>query len=281
MTHPIAVPAFPRLDAGFLAQALVSARARAPFLPRLALLLDSGLEFFAEQLQNAQMISAAEFFGEACSTAPAHWIFGELGGKKILAVPGCSSAYENYSVPRIGFMLHLIAELGVQRLIVLNAARGINPQFAPGDLMLIDDHLNMMFVNPLRGQHRKAWGERWPDMSAPYAPVLQKIALHLATAARLPLRRGVLYAVRGPSHETVAEIPMARRAGADAVTMSGVPEVLVALSRRMQVLGLSCLTSMSAGLNPHKREDAERAESANRSRATLTQLLQRLIKRIG
>ncbi len=284
MLNVMDFPAPALLDAALLTQAADFVRARSPFTPRLALILGSGLGPFAEQIHNAPSIATAEIPGYPRSTVagPAgRWLFGELGEKKFLAVQGRAHTYEGYPATQIGFMIHLLAELGVQRLIVTNAAGGINPQFAPGDLMLIEDHINLMFGNPLRGQHRKEWGERWPDMHAPYDPALQKLARQIALDLRIPLRRGVLLVVRGPSHETAAEIQMAKRAGADAVTTSTVPEVLVAVSRRMQVLGLSCITNMATGLSLQRLDHAQATATANRISATFTQLLTGLIKRIG
>jgi purine-nucleoside phosphorylase len=284
MSNVIDPPASPLLDAELLAQAKAFVYARLPVIPRLAIILGSGLGFFAEQLHEAHALSTKEIPGYPASTVAGHagkWILGESSGKKILAVQGRAHTYEGYPATQIGFMIHLLAELGVQRLILTNAAGGINPHFAPGDLMLIEDHINMMFANPLRGQHRKEWGERWPDMSSPYSPALQKIALQTAAEMRMPLRRGVLLALRGPSYETAAEIRMAKRLGADAVTMSTVPEVLVAVSRRVQVLGLSCVTNMAAGLSQKKLEHGEVTETANRAGAAFSRFLTGLLKRIG
>lgn len=274
----------PLLNAEALAQAAEFVRARRPFAPRLALILGSGLGPFAEALRDPQIVATADIPHYPRATVAGHagkWIFGELAGKKILAVQGRVHTYEGYPAATIGFMVHLMAELGVQRLLVTNAAGGLNSRFTPGDLMLIDDHINLMFVNPLRGQHRKEWGERWPDLHAPYDPGLQQIALRVAVEAGLALQRGVLCAARGPSYESAAEIQMMKRFGADAVTMSTVPEVLVAVSRRMQVLGLSCITNMATGLSTKKLHHAEVTETANRIGERLARLLTGIIKRVG
>lgn len=284
MFNAIDTPAQPILDAELLAQAAAFVRTRRPFSPRLALILGSGLGFFAEELRHAKIIPTNEIPHYPHSTVAGHagkWILGELAGKKILAVQGRVHTCEGYPAAKIGFMVHLMAELGVQRLLVTNAAGGLNPRFTPGDLMLIDDHINLMFVNPLRGQHRKEWGERWPDLHAPYDPGLQKIALQVALESNIALQRGVLCAARGPSYETAAEIQMMKRFGADAVTMSTVPEVLVAVARRMQVLGLSCITNLATGLSLHKLDHAEVTETANKIGERLARLLTGIIKRVG
>ena len=248
------------------------------------MILGSGLGPFAEQVQNRTVLPTTEIPHYPRSTVAGHagrWIFGTIAGKKVLALQGRVHKYEGYPPSIVSFPVHLMATLGVQRLIVTNAAGGLNPQFVPGDLMLIDDHINMMFVNPLRGQHRKEWGERWPDMHSPYAPELQLVALQTALQLGISLRRGVLIAAQGPSYETAAEIQMSRRFGADAVTMSTVPEVVVAISHRMQVLGISCITNMATGLSPHKLDHDEVTETANRISKTFAALLFGIIKQIG
>jgi purine-nucleoside phosphorylase len=158
------------LDAQALAQARAFLKDRAPFVPRLAVILGSGLGPFAEQVRDALAIPTTDIPHYPRSTVAGHagrWIFGSVAGKRILAMQGRVHMYEGYPAATVVFPVHLMAELGIERLIVTNAAGGINPQFAPGDLMLIDDHINLMFANPLRGQHRKEWGDRWPDMCAP------------------------------------------------------------------------------------------------------------------
>ncbi len=272
------------VDAEALAQAAVFLRRQMPLAPRLAIILGSGLGPFADHVREGLVIPTAEIPHYPRSTVAGHagrWIFGTIAGKRILALQGRVHMYEGYPPATVGFPVQLMAELGIQKLIVTNAAGGLNMHFAPGDLMLIDDHLNMMFANPLRGQHRKEWGERWPDMFAPYTPALQEIALQTALALGIPLRRGVLFAAKGPSYETAAEVQMARRLGADAVTMSTVPEVIVAVSRRMQVLGISCITNLATGLSQGKLDHEEVTHTANRISATFTRLLTGIIRRIA
>ena len=277
-------PPLPLVEAEALAQALAFVRQQAPFAPQLAVILGSGLGPFAEHLQDRTVVPTAEIPSYPRSTVAGHagrWIWGTIAGKKILALQGRVHMYEGYPPATAAFPVHLVAALGLQKLIVTNAAGGLNPLLAPGALMLIDDHLNMMFANPLRGQHRKEWGERWPDMCAPYTPALQNLALQTARELGIPLRRGVLFAAKGPSYETAAEVQMARRLGADAVTMSTVPEVIVAVSRRMQVLGLSCITNLATGLSLHKLDHEEVTDTANRISATFTRLLTGIIQQVA
>jgi len=276
--------ATPLLDAERLATASAFVQQRFTTIPRLGLILGSGLGTFVDSMQSTEILPTSEIPGYPRSTVAGHagrWVVGKVGGKSLLALQGRVHTYEGYAVSLVGFPVHLMAELGVKRLIVTNAAGGLNPLFKSGDLMLIDDHINFMFANPLRGQHRKEWGERWPDMHAPYDPALQRVALEAARQLGIPLRRGVLFSSRGPSYETAAEVRMAQRLGADAATMSTVPEVLVAVSRGLQVLGLSCITNLCTGLTAQRLDHAEVTEVANRISTTFQQLLHAIIKQIG
>jgi len=276
--------ALPLVDSALLSAAKAFLLERISARPRLAIILGSGLGQFAESLSRSQVIATATIPGYPPSTVAGHagrWVFGTAAGRNILAVQGRVHAYEGYTISSVGFPVHLMAEVGINRLIVTNASGGLNLQFNAGDLMLIDDHINLMFANPLRGQHRKEWGERWPDMHAPYDPEFQKTALEVADELMIPLRRGVLCGGKGPSYETAAEVRMARLLGADALTMSTVPEVLVAVSRHMRILGLSCVTNMATGLTPHKLDHLEVTETANRISERFTQLLNGIIKKLA
>jgi len=274
----------PLVDAGLLAQAKEYVGQRCATVPPLALILGSGLGSFADSLRRPLAISTATIPGYPKSTVEGHagrWVFGEVGGRRVLVMQGRVHMYEGYSARAVGFPIHLMAELGIKRLVVTNAAGGANPLLTPGNLMLIDDHVNLMFTNPLRGQHRKAWGDRWPDMVAPYDPQLQRVVLECAAQLRIPLRRGVLFASKGPSYETEAEIRMARMMGADAVTMSTVPEVIVAVARGLQVIGISCITNMATGLASRKLDHAEVTETARRISKSFTELLTAIISRLA
>ena len=229
------VPAFPRVAAAALAQAAAFFQSRAPFIPRLALLLDASDTAFVENLHLTQVIAAAEM---PQGIVRQNWFFGEYGGKKILLIANTATILPHEEATAKSLMLQVMAQLGVQRLLASSFAVNLNPNFAAGELLLLDDHINLTFRNALRGAHRKEWGERWPDMSAPYSPALQTLALETARTARIPLRRGVLFCLRAPQEATPAEVEMAKRAGADALAAFPLAEILTALSRRMQVLGL-------------------------------------------
>ncbi len=262
------VPAFPRVDAQALAEATAFFQSRAPFIPRLALLLHANTALFAEHLRQPRVIPTAEM---PHTIARQNWIFGECGGKKILLLANTATTFANEEATSKSLLIHVMARVGVQRLLVADCATNLNPNFAAGELLLLDDHINLTFRNPLRGAHRKEWGEGWPDMSAPYSPTLQSIALQVARAMHIPLRRGVLFCLRAPHHQTPAEIEMAKRAGADALAACSLTEILTAISRRMQVLALMRLRANSSSA----------CEAMHAAEGAFTELVQRLIKRIG
>ncbi len=272
------------IDEPMLQQAAAFLREKISVMPQLAAILGSGLGPFAETTTNATVIPTNAIPGYPASTVSGHagrWVCGEIAAKKILLVQGRVHFYEGYPISRVAYPVHLLAELGVKKLIVTNAAGGVNPLFQPGDLMLIDDHINLMFANPLRGQQQRRWGPRWPDMSDPYSRELQAVALKVAAELQIPLRRGVLLVSKGPSYESAAEVQMAKRIGADALTMSTVPEVIAAVYRRMQVLGISCITNLATGLSSRKLDHAEVTETANRISATFASLMQGIVVEIG
>ncbi|MDZ7359991.1 MAG: purine-nucleoside phosphorylase [candidate division KSB1 bacterium] len=272
------------VDEHLLQQAASFIKTKVGAIPQLAAILGSGLGPFADAAQKAVSISTSVIPNYPVSTVSGHagrWVLGEIEGKPILLMQGRIHTYEGYPISRVTFPVHLMAEIGVKKLIVTNAAGGVNPLFKPGDLMLIDDHINLMFANPLRGQHEHKWGPRWPDMSDPYSRELQEVAMSVARELQIPLRRGVLLASKGPSYESAAEVQMARRLGADALTMSTVPEVITAVYRRMNVLGISCITNLATGLSHQKLDHAEVTETANRISETFARLMRGIVREIG
>lgn len=272
------------VDELLLQQAATFIREKIGAIPQLAAILGSGLGPFADAAQNAVSIPTATIPHYPVSTVSGHvgrWVCGEIDGKKILLMQGRIHTYEGYPITRVTFPVHLMATLGVKRLIVTNASGGVNPLFQAGDLMLIDDQINLMFANPLRGQDKRSWGPRWPDMSDPYNRELQDVAMRVARELQIPLRRGVIFTSKGPSYESAAEVQMARRMGADALTMSTVPEAITAVYRRMQVLGISCVTNLATGISKQKLDHAEVTETANRISATFARLMRGIVKEIG
>jgi len=272
------------VDESTLQQAAAFIREKVNAIPQLAAILGSGLGPFAGAAQNAVSIPTLTIPNYPISTVSGHagrWVFGEIEGKKILLLQGRIHTYEGYPMARVTFPVHLMAELGVKKLIVTNTSGGVNPLFNAGDMMLIDDQINLMFANPLRGQDKRKWGPRWPDMSDPYSRELQEIAMRVARELHIPLRRGVIFTSKGPSYESAAEVQMARRLGADALTMSTVPEVITAVYRRLQVLGISCVTNLATGISPQRLDHAEVTETANRISATFARLMRGIVKEVG
>ena len=227
--------------------------------PEIALVLGSGLGTMAEAVENKVVIPTSSVPGYPRSTAPGHkgrLVFGQLEGRNVVVIQGRVHFYEGYPARAVTFPIRLMHALGVQRLVVTNAAGGINKRFKPGTLMFITDHINMAFQNPLIGPNKDG-GPRFPDASNLYDSEWLDQAEQQALAHGIPTQRGVYLWTQGPSYETKAEIEAYRRFGADAVGMSTVPEVLQAQYFGMKTLGISTITNPAAGLNkaPLKHED--------------------------
>ena len=223
-------------------------RSRLSVLPSTGIILGTGAGGLAERLENSQVIPYADIPHLPHSTAPSHQgrlHCGRLGQQPVAALQGRFHLYEGYSLRQVTYPVRVLAALGVSRLIITNAAGGLNPLFRAGDLMVISDHINLLGDNPLVGVNVDAWGPRFPDMSAAYDPALQRLVEQTALAAGIPLRRGVYVGVRGPSLETPAETRMLRLLGADAVGMSSVAEAIVAVHAGLQVLGISVISNVN------------------------------------
>jgi purine-nucleoside phosphorylase len=184
--------------------------------------------------------------------------------------------YEGYSLPDVVFPVRVLGRLGVRALVVTNAAGGINTLFAPGELMVIEDHVNLI-GNPLLGPNEEALGPRFPDMSEAYDRRLRDVAEAACVAVGVRCHRGVYVGMTGPSYETPAEIRMARVLGADAVGMSTVPEVIAARHMGIRVAGLSCITNMAAGVSDRKLDHAEVLDTARRVTDALLKVLARIV----
>jgi len=190
-------------------------------------------------------------------------------------------AGKGYSLAEVTLPIRVLKLLGVRTLILTNAAGSLNTEFTPGTLMVISDHINLMGVNPLIGPNDERFGPRFPDLTATYAPELQNIVIEEARAIEVDMRRGVYAALSGPSYETPAEIHMVRTLGADAVGMSTVPEAIVARHMDMQVIGISCITNLAAGVSNRPIDHSQVMEIGKRVRAQFTELLRRVIARLG
>jgi purine-nucleoside phosphorylase len=219
------------------------------FRPRVGLILGSGLGALAEEAEAVAVIPTAEIPDWPVSTVPGHagrLVLGTLASQPVLILQGRVHYYEGYTMAQVGLPVRVMQRLGVETLIVTNAAGAVNPEFAPGDLMLITDHLNligMAGLNPLRGPNLDELGPRFPDMSQAYDRALQALARRVAHEAGILLREGVYASLAGPSFETPADLRFLRGAGVDAVGMSTVPEVIVARHGGTRVLGISGISN--------------------------------------
>ena len=255
-------------------------RARVKQEPHIAVVLGSGLGDFADEFQNAVAIPYAEIPGFPTSTAQGHagrLVVGTVSDVPVLAMQGRVHFYEGYSLEEVTFPVRTFGLLGIRTLILTNAAGGIDIELSQGALMVISDHLNLMGVNPLRGPNDSRLGPRFPDMTEVYSREMQQRAIAEAQAMGINLRRGIYAGLAGPSYETPAEIHMLRGFGADAVGMSTVPEAIVARHMGIQVLGISCITNMAAGISDQQINHEEVMETGRRVRDTFARLLGRLI----
>lgn len=214
-------------------------------MPDVAIILGTGLGGLASAITATASIPYEEIPGFPVSTVESHsgrLLLGTLGGKRVVAMQGRFHRYEGYSLQQVALPVRVMQALGAHTLVVSNACGGIRADWAPGDLMAIADHINLLGDSPLVGPHHTEWGARFPDMSAPYDAGLRLIAQEIAAAQGSTLREGVYAAVMGPNLETRAEYAMLRTLGADVVGMSTVPEVIVARQLQMRVLGISIIT---------------------------------------
>ena len=254
---------------------------RLPAVPDVAMVLGSGLGSMVDDAEDRLVFDYADIPNFPQSTVTGHagkLVYGVLGGKRVLAMQGRFHFYEGWSMEQVTFPVRIFKLLGVETLVVTNSAGGINPDFAPGDLMLIRDHLNMTGVNPLRGTNVDRFGVRFPDMSEPYDRKLRLLAMQAAQKLDLYLHTGIYGGVHGPSYETPAEVRMLRRLGADAVGMSTVPEVIVANHAELRVLGISCITNMAAGLSETRLTHEEVKEVAQQARERFVQLVGNILE---
>jgi purine-nucleoside phosphorylase len=198
-----------------------------------------------------------------------------------MAMQGRVHFYEGYSLEQVTFPIRVFKLLGIKTLILTNASGGVNVQFSQGALMIISDHLNLLGDNPLRGPNDTRFGPRFPDMTAVYSPELQEIVIEEAKALNVEVRRGIYAALAGPSYETPAEIHLMRTLGADAVGMSTVPEAIVARHMDLEVLGISCITNMAAGISDEPINHDDVMATGDRVRTTFTHLLRKVVGRIN
>lgn len=250
-----------------------------------AIVLGSGLGVFADDLPGAVYLDYADIPHFHSSTVVGHagrLVVGEPAeGLTTACMQGRFHYYEGHAMQTVVFPVRTLRQLGAEFLIVTNAAGGINPDFKPGTLMLIEDHLNLMGDNPLKGANHDFLGPRFPDMSEAYSADLRKIARDVAAQEGFELKSGVYAGLSGPTYETPAEIRMLRAMGADAVGMSTVPEVIAANHMGMAVLGISCITNLAAGISPHKLSHQEVIETTEQVKARFVSLLNGITKALA
>ncbi len=258
-------------------------RARSALQARVAVVLGSGLGGFADDFESPVRIPYAEIPGFSVSTVEGHagsLVIGKVGQVPVIAMQGRVHFYEGYSLEEVTFPIRTFKLLGIETLLLTNAAGGIDVELSQGALMIISDHLNLMGVNPLRGPNDERFGPRFPDLSEVYSRELQETAVDEARKLGIEIRRGIYAVVSGPSYETPAEIHMLRSFGADAIGMSTVPEAIVARQMGMKVLGISCITNMAAGISDEPINHEEVMETAAKVREAFTQLLGGIIGRL-
>ncbi|MDP4083798.1 MAG: purine-nucleoside phosphorylase [Bacillota bacterium] len=251
--------------------------------PKLGLILGSGLGVLADEINNPVKIPYSEIPDFPVSTVEGHagqLVFGQLNTVEVVAMQGRFHYYEGYSFDKVTFPVRVMKELGVEMLIVTNAAGGVNESFSPGDLMLISDHINNMGSNPLMGPNDTRIGVRFPDMSEAYSNRLRVLAKEVASRLNINIKEGVYVGFTGPSYETPAEIKMVRTIGGDAVGMSTVPEVIVARHSGIEVLGISCISNMAAGILDQPLNHEEVIETTERVKANFLSYVKELVATI-
>lgn len=254
------------------------------YRPKIALVLGSGLGDLANEIMEPCFIPYEDLPHFCHSTAPGHagrLVIGRLGEAVVLCMQGRLHLYEGYKMAEITYPIRVMAKLGIKQLLLSNAAGGINTAFAVGDLMLITDHLNFLGTNPLIGPNEEAFGTRFNDMSYGYNRDLLRIARETAQVQGCKLQEGIYLACTGPSYETPAEIRMFRGWGASAVGMSTVPEVIVANHCGIEVMAISCITNMAAGILDQPLTEAEVLETGQRSGQVFGELIKGIVEKIG
>ncbi len=262
-----------------LAAAVEAIRSRTTLQPTVGLVLGSGLGAFADAVAGATCLPFAAIPHFAASTVPGHagtLVLGHSHGVPVAVLQGRVHFYEGHSLEDVVFPVRVLGQLGVRTLVLTNAAGAVNPAYAPGEIMIVEDHVNLI-GNPLVGPNDEALGPRFPDMSEAYDRRLRDLAEATCAALGVRSHRGVYLALTGPSYETPAEIRMARTLGADAVGMSTAPEVVAARHMGMRVVALSCITNQAAGASTGPLDHQDVLATAERMKGSLLGVLARLV----
>jgi purine-nucleoside phosphorylase len=265
-------------------KAVAHVRKRSKLQPQVGVVLGSGLGNVMRGIKVEAEIPYAEIPGAKASTVVGHqgkMILGHAGKLPVVVLSGRMHFYEGHEMAEVMLLARVIGRIGIKKLIVTNAAGGVNTSFKPGDLMVISDHINLMGVNPLRGANIDELGTRFPDMSEAYPEWLRKIAKEVGRELGIKLREGVYMALSGPTFETPAEIRAFRTLGADAVGMSTVPEVIAMSHMNIPALGFSCITNMAAGILKQKLGHEEVMETTARVEKQFTRLILGVLQRLA
>jgi len=251
--------------------------------PNVAIVLGSGLADVCEQISDKIEIPYGDIPNFPVSTAPGHkgrFVFGKMAGKNVIAMCGRFHFYEGYSMQETAMPIWVLRKLGVENIIITNAAGGINREFEVGDLMLISDHIKLCAESPLCGVNKEEFGVRFNDMTNAYTPRLRELVKEEAYGIGITLREGVYGFMSGPSYETPAEVRMLEIVGADAVGMSTAPEVIAASHAGMNVLGISCISNFAAGISDEPLTHDEVMEAGAAAVGSFNQLIPRVIERM-
>lgn len=252
------------------------------FKPEIAIVLGSGLGELADEYCETKL-AYSEIPGFPVSTVKGHngnLVFAKVNGKNIMMMQGRFHFYEGHSMQTVTYPIKIMKKLGVETILITNAAGGVNPYFKPSSLMIIKDHINFMGTNPLIGPNDDTLGERFPDMSEVYTKSLREIAHTCSKNLNIPVEEGIYIALTGPTYETPAEVNMVRTLGADAVGMSTVPEAIVASYLKMKVLGISCICNSAAGISTVGLSHKEVLEAAEKAKTNFKKLVLEIIKSI-
>ena len=252
------------------------------FKPEIAIVLGSGLGELADEYCEIKL-AYSEIPGFPVSPVKGHngnLVFAKVNGKNVMMMQGRFHFYEGHSMQTVTYPIKIMKKLGVETILITNAAGGVYPYFKPSSLMIIKDHINFMGTNPLIGPNDDTLGERFPDMSEVYTKSLREIAHTCSKNLNIPVEEGIYIALTGPTYETPAEVNMVRTLGADAVGMSTVPEAIVASYLKMKVLGISCICNSAAGISTVGLSHKEVLEAAEKAKTNFKKLVLEIIKSI-
>lgn len=266
---------------GYLEESFAYLQSRIEIIPQIGVILGSGLGGFVDELQNKKEISTSQIPYFPLSTVQGHrgnLVFGYLNNIPLLVVQGRTHFYEGYKIHQVSYVVRIMARMGIKLLIVTNAAGSVNSRYKPGDFMIITDHINFMFQNPLRGSVQDK-EQRWPDMYDAYDETLSFYLEKVAVDLGISIKKGTLFASSGPTYETAAEVQMARSFGADVVSMSTVPEVIVARANLIKVVGISCITNMATGLSQMKLSHTDVTRITKKVQKKFRNLLKTFLQR--